>query len=245
MAETPEPAASGPTRALPIEARIYLTELKAQKPAYAPYIAAIQSVYNEYFTAVAYIAYALGETDIPPEHISTTLSNIKSRVSNRLGILGVTVTLDETVAARTAEVAWQVQKGTNTATGSYTITGDVEDFSDDWLESKDLAVARWGRWAQTVDEDYADMVLNASAKSYYVYMTTSTTNPDHLLAAIKHSIKMAGVDRAMYVSHLQGAVSRFDEGYQRGVDKYREVMRWVVDGLIGAARATISTVSVL
>ena len=238
-------SATGSPRLVPIELRLVLTQLKAQKPAYAPFIAAVQATINEAFGPLGILAYGSAGGRITAGDVSSYVSAVKSEVNSRLTPLGVSFDFSASPVSGGISVTWTATKGTATDSGSHTITGSVEDVSDDWAESLTIAANRFGRWVQTLDPNKARAILDAATLGYEKFMTEGTPTARQQMAALKHKLRIKAVDPAFYVSQTQGAGSKYQLGYQNAVAKYREVAKWIMDALLAATKATISVAKVL
>jgi len=235
----------GSPRIVPVELRLVLTQLKAQKPAYAPFIAATQAIINEAFGPLGILAYGSAGGRITAGDVSSYVNAVKGEVNSRLTPLGVSFDFAASPAAGGLSVTWTAAKGTATDSGSHTVTGNVEDVSDDWAQSLAIAANRFSRWVQTLDPNKARAILDAAAAGYEAFMTGGTPTARQQMAILKHKLRIKAVDPAFYVSQIQGAGSKYQVGYQNAVAKYREVARWIMDALLAATKATISVAKVL
>jgi len=238
-------SATGSPRITPVELRLMLTQLKAQKPMYAPFIAAVQAVINEAFGPLGILAYGSAGGRITAADVSSYVNAVKGEVNSKLTPLGVSFDFAASPTAGGLTVSWTAAKGTTTDSGSHTITGSVEDVSDDWAESLTIAANRFSRWVQTLDPNKARAILDAAAVGYERFMTEGTPTARQQMAVLKQKLRIKAVDPAFYVSQIQGSTSKYQMGYQNAVAKYREVARWTVDALLAATRATISVAKVL
>ena len=238
-------SAVGSPRIVPVELRLVLTQLKAQKPAYAPFIAATQAIINEAFGPLGILAYGSAGGRITAGDVSSYVNAIKPEVNSKLTLLGVSLDFSASPAAGGLSVTWTAAKGTATDSGSHTITGNVEDVSDDWIQSLNIAVNRFSRWVQTLDPNKARAILDAAAVGYERFMTEGTPTARQQMAALKHRLRIKAVDPAFYGSQIQGATSKYQMSYQNAVAKYREVAKWIMDALLAATKATISVAKVL
>jgi len=238
-------SATGSPRLVPIELRIVLTQLKAQKPVYAPFIAAVQAVINEVFGPLGILAYGTAGGRITAADVSSYVNAVKGEVNSKLTPLGVSFDFAANPAAGGLTVSWTATKGASTDTGTHTITGNVEDVSDDWAQSLSIAVNRFSRWVQTLDPNKARAILDAAALGYEKFMTEGTPTAKQQMAVLKHRLRIKAVDPAMYVSQLQAGATKYQVGYQNAVAKYKEVAKWTVDALLAATKATISVAKVL
>ena len=236
---------TGTPRIMPVELRLVLTQLKAQKPIYAPFIAAVQAVLNEAFGPLGILAYGAAGGRITAGDVASYVSAVKPEVNNKLAILGVALDFSASPVAGGLSVTWAATKGATADYGSHTITGNVEDVSDDWLQSLSIAVDRFNRWTQTLDANKARAILDAAAMGYEAFMTGGTPTAKQQLAALKHRLRIKAVDPAFYVSQIRNAASKYQVAYQNAAAKYKEVARWIMDALLAAAKATISVAKVL
>ena len=238
-------SAVGSPRIVPVELRLVLTQLKAQKPAYAPFIAAVQATINEAFGPLGILAYGSAGGRITAGDVSSYVNAVKPGVNSKLTPLGVSFDFAASPAAGGLSVTWTAAKGTATDSGSHTITGNVEDVSDDWAQSLAIAANRFSRWVQTLDPNKARAILDTAAAGYEAFMTGGTPTARQQMAALKHKLRIKAVDPAMYVSQLQVGATKYQVGYQNAVSKYREVAKWIMDALLAATKATISVAKVL
>jgi hypothetical protein len=236
---------TGSPRLVPVELRLVLTQLKAQKPQYAPFVASIQAVINEAFGPLGILAYGAAGGRVTSTDVSSYVNAVKSEVGTKLQPLGVTFDFSVSPTSGGLSVSWTATKGASSDTGSHTITGNVEDVSDDWLQSLTIAANRFSRWVQTLDAAKAKSILDAAAVGYETFMTSGTPTAKQQMAALKHKLRIKAVDPTLYVSQLQNGAAKYQTGYQAAVDKYRVVAKWVMDALLGATKATISVVKVL
>jgi hypothetical protein len=238
-------SATGSPRITPVELRLVLTQLKSQKPAYAPFIAAAQAIINEVFGPLGILAYGSAGGRITAGDVSSYVSAVKPEVNSKLTPLGVAFDFAANPAAGGLTVSWTAAKGASSDSGTHTITGNVEDVSDDWAQSLSIAVNRFSRWVQTLDSNKARAILDAAAVGYERFMTSGTPSGQQQMAVLKHKLRIKAVDPAFYVSQIQGAGSKYQVGYQNAVAKYRAVAKWVMDALLAATKATISVAKVL
>ena len=238
-------SAVGSPRIIPVELRLILTQLKAQKPMYAPFIATVQAVLNEAFGPLGILAYGSAGGRITAGDVLSYINAVKPEVSNKLAPLGVSLDFSAGPTAGGLTVSWTATKGANSDAGTHAITGNVEDVSDDWVQSLSIAANRFNRWVQTLDPNKARAILDAAAVGYERFMTEGTPTARQQMAALKHKLRIKAVDPTFYVSQIQGATSKYQLGYQNAVAKYREVAKWVMDALLAATKATISVAKVL
>jgi hypothetical protein len=235
----------GPTRLISIDERITLTLLKESKPVYAPYIAAIVAASNEFIAPMGFLAYGVYLGKIGADTVNKYIEAAKPRFDAAVGVLGVTVTFSAAPTAGGLDISWTASKGANSKSGSYSVRGQVEDFSDDYLASLSNAVARWARYVSLITPDAADKILNAAKRGYEKFMTGGTPTGEQIMAAVKHGIRLDAVDRNFYVNQIKGAVQRYQSGYQTGAEKYKIVFKWVGDALRGAFYLARDIVQVL
>jgi len=238
-------SAVGSPRIIPVELRLVLTQLKAQKPAYAPFIASVQAVINEAFGPLGILAYGAAGGRITASDVSSYVDSVKPEVGNKLQPLAVAFDFSASPASGGLTVSWTATKGAASDTGSHTITGNVEDVSDDWLQSLSIAANRFARWVQTLDATKARAILDAAAVGYEAFMTGGTPTARQKMAALKQKLRIKAVDPTMYVQRIAGSANMYQTGYQAAVDKYRTVAKWVIDALVAATKATISVAKVL
>ena len=236
---------SGTPRIIPVEMRLVLTQLKAQKPAYAPFIAAAQAIVNEAFGPLGILAYGAAGGRVTASDVTNYVNAVKPEVSNKLQPLGVVFDFSASPVSGGLSVSWTATKGAASDSGSHTIAGNVEDVADDWLQSLSIAANRFSRWVQTLDSAKARAILDAAAVGYEAFMTGGTPTAKQQMAALKHKLRIKAVDQVMYVQQLQVGATKYQTGYQMAVDKYRTVAKWVIDALVAATKATISVAKVL
>jgi hypothetical protein len=222
-----------------------LTQLKSQKPQYAPFVASIQAVLNESFGPLGILAYGVAGSRVTATDVNNYVSSVKSEIASKLQPLGVAFDFSASPTTGGLTLSWTATKGTNSDTGSHTITGNVEDVSDDWLQSLSIAANRFSRWVQTLDATKAKSILDAAAIGYQAFMTGGTPTAKQQMAALKHQLRIKSVDPTLYIQQLSNGVNKYQVGYQAAADKYKTVVKWVMDALVGATKATISVVKVL
>jgi hypothetical protein len=228
-----------------VELRLVLTQLKSQKPQYAPFIASVQAVINEAFGPMGILAYGVAGNRISASDVSDYVSAVKPDVNNKLQPLGASIDFSATPASGGLTVSWTATKGTASDSGSHSITGNVEDVSDDWLQSVSIAANRFSRWVQTLDSTKARAILDAAAIGYEAFMTGGTPTAEQRMAALKQKLRIKAVDPTLYLQQLQTGSTKYQTGYQAAVDKYRTIAKWVMDALVAATKATISVAKVL
>ena len=238
-------SATGTPRIIPVELRLVLTQLKAQKPQYAPFIAATQAIINEAFGPLGILAYGAAGGRVTASDVSSYVNAVKPEVASKLQPLGASLDFSASPVSGGLTVSWTATKGAASDTGSHTIAGNVEDVSDDWLQSLSIAANRFSRWVQTLDSAKARAILDAAAVGYEAFMTGGTPTAKQQMAALKHKLRIKAVDQAMYIQQLQAGATKYQTGYQMAVDKYRTVAKWVIDALVAATKATISVAKVL
>ena len=238
-------SATGTPRLTPVELRILLTAYKEQKRTYAPFVAGVQAALNEAFGAIGVIAYGIAGGRLTQTELTQFADAVRPELQSRLSVLGVTFDFTATAAGGGVDLSWSATKGANSDSGTHQIRGNVEDFSDDYLQSLNIAVNRFARWAATVTADVADRILDAASEGYQRFMTEGTPTAKQALAALKHKLRVAAVDRNLYVSQLQGSSTKYQNGYQSGATKYQVIGRWALDGILGATKATLSVLKVL
>ncbi len=238
-------SATGPTRLISIDERIALTLLKEAKPQYAPYIAAVVAAANEFVGPMGFLAYATYLGKIGADTVNKYIEAAKPKFDAAVGVLGVAVTFTATSTVGGLDISWTASKGANSKSGSYSIRGQAEDFSDDYLASLSAAVGRWSRYVSMLTPDMADKILNAAKQGYQAFMTEGTPSGRQIMAAVKHGIRLDAVDRNFYINQTKGAVQRYQDGYQAGAEKYKVVFKWVGDALRGAFYLARDIVEVL
>lgn len=235
----------GMTRIVSINERLLLTELKRLKPAYAPYLAAIQATTNELLGPMGFLAYGVVKGAVTDNLVDRYVVEATALINRKLAPLGVGVDLSARPVSQGLSISWMATKEQVTDPGSYVIQGLTEDFSDDWAESLTLAVSRWTRFVNKLAPEAADKILKAAQIGYEQFMLSANPTPKHLLAVTKHKIRLLAVDRNLYVNRTKEAVQRYELGYKDAKAKYGEVMRYVGDALRAATRLTISIFKVL
>lgn len=238
-------SATGRTRIVSVDERLILSELKRLKPNYAPYLAAIQAAANQFLGPLGFLAYGIAGGRIDVNAVNEYVRQAKSEFDSKISPLGVMVTFSTSPTSGGLSVSWTAAKDERTDSGSYTITGLTEDFSDDWVDSLTLAVNRWSRFVNTLTPDVADKILKAAQIGYEAFMTGGTPSAKQLMAVTKHKVRLSAVDRNFYVNQIKGAVQKYQEGYQGARAKYSEVFKYVGDALRAATRLTISVFKVL
>jgi hypothetical protein len=236
---------SNPTRLIGIDERVALTLLRERKPAYAPYIAAIQAAANEFMAPIGFIAYGVKLGKLGQSDLNIYIMYASPVINQKLSPLGVSVNFTGTVGADGVTVTWTVSKGTNSKTGSYTITGQAPDFSGDYAGSKDLAYARWTRYIQFLTPEAVDKIFEAAKQGYQDFMSEGAIGPRKAMAMIKHALRLDAVDRQFYISQVKNSAEKYPIGYQYGVEKYKTVFVWVGDALRGAFYLTKDIFEVL
>ena len=238
-------SATGAVRIVRVDERLVLTELKRAKPWYAPYIAAVQAAANEFVGPMGFLAYGIAGGRIDASVLDQYVAQAKPEFDAKISPLGVATTFSASPVPGGLSVSWSVAKGTATDSGSYTIRGLTEDFSDDWADSLTLAVNRWSRFANSLTADMADKILSSAQIGYEQFMTEGTPTAQQLMAALKHKVRLSAVDRNFYVNQIKGAVQKYQSGYQEAKAKYAEVFKYVGDALYAATKLTISIFRVL
>lgn len=238
-------SATGAVRIVTVDDRLVLTELKRLKSQYTPYIAAIQSASNEFLGPMGFLAYGIVGGRIDASVVNEYVRRAKPDFDNKLAPLGVTVTFSASPATGGLSISWTAAKGAATDSGSYTIQGLAEDFSDDWADALTLAVNRWSRFVNALTPDVADKILKAAQAGYEEFITGGTPTAKQLMAATKHKIRLSSVDRNLFINQIKGAINRYQAGYQGAKAKYAEVFKYVGDALRAATKLTISIFRVL
>lgn len=238
-------SATGKTRIVSVDERLVLTELKRLKPAYAPYLAAIQAAANELLGPLGFLAYGVAGGRIDISVVNEYVKQAQSEFDSKISPLGVSVTFSASPVSGGLSISWTATKNDKSDNGSHTITGLTEDFSDDWADALTLAVNRWSRFVNTLTPDTADKILKAAQIGYEVFMTGGTPSAKQLMAVTKHKVRLSAVDRNFYVNQIKGAVQKYQEGYQGAKAKYSEVFKYVGDALRAATKLTISVFKVL
>jgi hypothetical protein len=240
---------SGPTtypvRALPIEERLVFTYYKLNKPQYAPYLAAIQAVMNQYIVPYAYFALAEAndQSDDTALNRYTTVANAK--INEVLGVFSVTFNVAPEPITGGLRLGFRAQKGGNTAETSHEIKGQGPDFAPLYEQSKNLAKVRWEAYTRIVTEDSVREILRLAGMGYESFMLDGTPGPRQVLAVIKHKMKIGAVDPQYYINKLKDSVSKYESGYQYGVSKYSYISRWIMDGFVAAVKAAGAVYQVL
>jgi hypothetical protein len=238
-------SATGSTRLVPIEDRVALTLLRERKPAYAPYIAAIQAAANQFMAPIGFIAYGVKLGKLKQSDLDSYIMYAAPPFVQALSPLGVNANFAGTVGVDEVTVTWTVSKSGNSKAGSYTITGQAPDFSGDYAESKNLAYARWTRYAQFLTPEVVDKIFEAAKQGYQDFMSEGAVGPRKAMAMIKHSLRLDAVDRKFYIGQIQNSAEKYPTGYQYGVEKYKTVFVWVGDALKGAFYLTRDVFEVL
>jgi hypothetical protein len=236
---------SNPTRLIGIFDRVALTLLKESKPAYAPYIAAIQAAANEFIGPMGFLAYGVYLGKVRQDVIDQYVKAAKPKFDSVIGVLGVSADVTAYITEAFFTVRWTVSKGGNSVSNGYTIQNRGDDFSPDYLASLANAAARWARYVGNIGVEEVQVILNAAKEGYTRFMTEGTPTAKQLMAAVKHSIRLDAVDPNMYIERLKGATERYQSGYQAGAEKYKTVFAWVGDALRAAFYLTKDIVQVL
>ena len=237
--------ATGSTRITTVDLRLVLTQLKAQKPQYAPYLAAIQAASNEFIGPMGFLAYGIANGHLGEDVVNLYLQRAKPEFDSKIALLGVTVQLSASPTPGGLSISWAASKTGASDSGSYTIAGLTEDFSDDWIDSLTIAANRWSRFANSLTADMADKILNAAQVGYEQFMTEGTPTAKQIMAALKHKIRLLAVDRTYYVNRVREAVQRYQAGYQAGKTAYATAFKYVGDALAAATRLSVSIFRVL
>jgi hypothetical protein len=234
-----------PVRLVAVDERVALTLLKARKPEYAPYIAAIQAAANEFMAPIGFIAYGVKLGKLRQGDLNTYIMYASPAINQKLSPLGVSASFTGTVDVSGVTVSWTVSKGGNSKAGSYTITGQAPDFSGDYAESKNIAYARWTRYIQGLTPGVVDKIFEAAKQGYQDFMSEGAVGPRKAMAILKHSLRLDAVDRQFYINQVQKSADKYPIGYQYGVEKYKAVFVWVGDALRGAFYLTKDIFEVL
>lgn len=240
-----------PVRIVTVDDRLVLTELKRANPQYAPYIAAIQAAANEFMGPMGFLAYGIAKGNIDANAVDEYVRVAEPEFNYKIRPLGVSVQFSASPVSGGLQVSWTAVNtvsgpGTDSAvSGSYTITGLAEDFSEDWAESLALAADRWSRFVNTLTPEMADKILRAAQVGYEEFIIGRSPSPKQIMAALKHKVKLLAVDRNYYVDRIREAAERYQAGYKEAKTKYAEVFKYVGDALYAATKLTISIFKVL
>jgi hypothetical protein len=234
-----------PIRAVTIDDKMYLTYVKLLKPQYAPYLASIQAVMNQYIVPYAYFGLANARGMLDPTVLNSYTSKAQAKINEVLQPFGVTFTLNAQGITGGIKVAWEARKGTNVVGSDHEIKGQGPDFGPVYEQSKELAKARWAYYSEMLTETNVTTILGLASLGYQRFVTGTSPTPEQQLAALKHWIKIQAVDPTEYINRLKDAVDKYEQGYQYGVSKYSYIIRWVADGLVAAFKATRSVYEVL
>jgi hypothetical protein len=234
-----------PIRAVTIDERVLLTYLKLVKPQYAPYLAAIQSVMNQYIVPYAYFGMASTRGTLDREVLDRYTVMAQAKINEALGIFGVAFTLSAQGTERGVKVAFEARKGDNTAKSDHEITGQGPDFGPVYGQSKDIAKARWASYPDMLNEANVRVIFDLSSMGYEYFVLGTNPTPKQQIAALKHRIKLSAVDPAMYIDRVKEAVEKYEKGYEYGVHKYSYAIRWISEGLVAAFKATKTVYHVL
>jgi hypothetical protein len=226
-----------PLRVVTIEERVSLTHLKMQKPQYAPYLAAIQSVMNQNIVPYAFFGMAHTRGMLDPSLLDAYTNSAESRINNVLTSLGVTFDLAAVPITGGIRVHFGATKGPNSAGSFGEINGEGPDFGPVYGQSKDIAVARWASYPELLSETDVRLILGLATEGYGRFVLGDNPTPRQQLAAIKHRLKITAVDPTQYIERLRGAVEKYGIGYELGVEKYSYVIRWVGQALRVATQA--------
>jgi hypothetical protein len=241
-----------PVRAVTIDERVYFTELKLQKPQYAPFIPAIQATMNQYIVPYSFLAHAYVRGFFDDGTIGSYTQLATSRINQVLSHFGVTFSIEPSVifdaqqgVRRGLRIKMTASKGGLTLSHTADLVGAGPDFGPVYAESKDLAVKRWKAYTEILKEQDVPNILYMAAFGYELFMTEGTPTPRQLLAAVKHKIKLTAVNPSEYIKRIREAVEKYAVGYTYGIDKYSYISRWVMEGLRAAFHATRLVLEVL
>jgi len=234
-----------PVRAIQLSERMKLTYFKTTKPQYAPYLAAIQAVMNQYIVPYAYFALAQANGVSDEEGVSRYTNAANSKINEVLGALSVSFTVTPEAIAGGLRLSFRAQKGGDTAEERHDLTGQGPDFAPLYEQSKDIAKVRWDAYTKIVGPDQVREILRLAGMGYETFMLEGTPSPRQVLAVIKHKMKLGAVDPEHYIDRLKGAVNKYGTGYEYGVGKYSYISRWIMDGLVAAVKATEAVYRVL
>jgi hypothetical protein len=227
-----------PIRAVTIDDKLYMTYIKLLKPQYAPYLASIQAVMNQYIVPYAYFAMANARGALDPTVLSTYTSSAQNKINEALGPFSVTFTLNAQGIAGGLRLLFEARKGTNVVSTDHEIKGQGPDFGPVYEQSKDIAKARWASYPEAINEANVLSILGLAQLGYERFMTEGTPTPRQQLAVLKHKIKLNAVDPVEYINRLRDSVNKYEVGYQKGVSKYSYVIKWISEGLVAAFKAS-------
>lgn len=234
-----------PIRAVSIDDKIYMTYAKLTKPQYAPYLASIQAVMNQYIVPYAYFAMAKARNALNLETLNTYTSKAQAKINEVLSPLGVAFTLNAQDIPEGVKVLFQASKGQNVVGGDHEIKGRGTDFGPAYEQSKDIAKLRWASYADMLTEVNVESILGLANLGYTRFVTGTNPTPEQELAAIKHMIKLSAVDPARYINRLRESVEKYATSYQYGVHKYSYISRWLSEGFVAAFKAARAVFEVL
>jgi hypothetical protein len=234
-----------PVRAIPLEERLIFTYIKLTKPQYAPYLATIQSVMNQYIVPYTFFALAVAQGTPDDTLLQNYTAMAKAKINEVLAVFGVNFDVTYSHIQKGLKLTFEAQKGGNTSRAEHEIAGRGPNFGPLYAQSKDIAKVRWAAYTELVQEDRVHEILELANMGYEVFMLEGTPTPRQIMAALKHKIKLMTVDPAEYIRRLKESVDKYEYGYQHGVMKYSYISPWLSDGLVAAVKATGAVYQVL
>ena len=229
-------------RLIGVGERLELSQYVRAKPYLRVLIPGIVGSVIEFMFTASLGSIALRNAAIDANQYGTMLTRTRDDINARLTVIGHRIWFS-TVSAQPGQYAVlnvyiQNANGSTTwgALENYTFDPypDVEWAVQNYAESEQVAKARLAEYAQTLTVETADQILDAAAAGYAEFMGTATAK--HVIAALKHAMRLGMVDRQYYIQRLQQGI---EQNFKLDPEAYRHMAGAVLRALDGAVKLII------
>jgi len=220
-------------RLITIKEKTELTQYIQTKPYLRVLIPAIIGSVTEFTFVAAIGSLALKQATVTEGEFNDLLNRTRDDINGRLNAIATRIWYEgvNIVQGQYAVLNVYIQRADGRVTWAslknYTFDPypDVEWVKQNYAQSAEIAKSRWQEYVATLTAEEADAILDAAVSGYKQFMSGGQSK--HVLAALKHAMRLGTVDRQIYVQKLQEAVQR----YRLDSEKYGEIMGVVLRAL--------------